>query len=271
MGIVSLSEQLELVEQLNQITKTQPSRIEPQRKKSAIESLNSRVIIISPHGQLNAYFESAIPRFVEGGYTDIISESELNHPPFIRIEEREKAAQKPFWIIDSHQIIADQPSPQYLLDERLRFLCTILANYAYSEKAKMLFAKSLQEQSSTKEKIEEIISSLTSDLRKRLEESLDEQLKLTKQRVTREHPVREIIPFILYEIYARQKKIDYITPTPDFSKELSRRRLFDEEGNFLANSVSIADYVTKLNADLAELSRNPYIENTLLFKRKINR
>lgn len=82
--------------------------------------------------------------------------------------------------------------------------------------------------------------------------------------VIREHPVAGVAHFDLYESFAQVRKISYVKPSIKFSRELFRQHTYDERGNFQSNAVSIADYISRLNADLEILTRFPLTETALL-------
>jgi len=270
-GIVAIPHPTEEVhskeQSLSEPTQTKPLGLKPKRQRTVEETLHSRVIVISPYGQLNAYFESRIPQFIDGGYTDIISEAETNTPPYMDVIQRERTAQRPLWIIDFQRIIADQPSPKYLLDEQLRLVRGFFTDYLSEQRSQELFEKSLQ-QPTVDKKIDNILRILNSDLRTRLERELGAELENTWKRVAREHPVAGVAHFDLYESFAQVRKISYVIPSIEFSRELCRRHTYDESGNFQSNVVSIVDYVDKLNSDLEILTKRFPSQETELLQRK---
>lgn len=269
-GIVTIplpSEEVDSEEQLSEPTQTKPLGLEPKRQRTVEDTLHSRVIVISPYGQLNAYFESMIPKVVDGCYTDIISEAETNTPPHINVEQRESIAQRPFCIFDFQRIKAYQPSPEYLLDGQLRLLRGFFTDYLSEQRSQELFGKSFQQQTIEGE-IDDILKNLNSDLRTRLERELGTKLHDIWDKVLIEHPVLGVVHFDLYETFAREKRVIYIIPSPDFSRELCKRHTYDENRNFQPNAVSIADYVDRLNADLEILTSRFPSQETVLLQRK---
>ena len=107
------------IEDKPQKTKTEPRSIEPQRLKLQNDVLHSRIIVVCPYSQFNAYFESKIPEIIEGGYVDIINQAEMKKPPYIQVVKKETGSKRPLWIIDFGRIIAEKPSEVYLKKERV--------------------------------------------------------------------------------------------------------------------------------------------------------
>jgi hypothetical protein len=104
------------------------------------DTLNSRVIVVSPYGPLNIYFENVIPNLIKGGYVDIVNQSDKNEPPYIEINKKENGSQKPFWIIDFQRIMTEQPSPAYLSIERLDAIKELLFKYQDSGNLEKIFS-----------------------------------------------------------------------------------------------------------------------------------
>lgn len=248
-------------------TQTKPLGLKPKRQKTVPQTQHSRIIMVSPYGQLNAYFESMIPKIVDGGFTDIISEAETNKPPYIDIMQKEVKAQRPFWIIDFQRIMAVQPSPQYLLGLGLKALREYFSHYLSEQGSSEVFAESLRKPTLS-EKIDSILDELGSDLRIRLMADFETSLKDAHERALIENPVIGVVHFSQYQQFAEVRKITYITPSPQFSGELVRMHSCDEAGNFLPNAVSITDYISRLNTDLEILTKRFHTQETLLLQRK---
>ncbi len=85
---------------------TQPESLRPERKKIEEDMLESRILVISPYGQLNVFFESEIPRLQRRCYVEVVDRAELDKDPYVNVEKREKNRQTPYLIIDFQKIIA---------------------------------------------------------------------------------------------------------------------------------------------------------------------
>src|SRR3989338_1714475 len=111
-------------------TLTRPKSLKPERKKADKDAFKSRILVISPYGQINTFFDSRISNIVKGGYVDIIDKAETDKPPCINIAEREKLSPRPLWIIDFKKIMAMKPSPKHIAQGRLEILASVLKDYA---------------------------------------------------------------------------------------------------------------------------------------------
>ncbi|MFC1685427.1 hypothetical protein ACFLZZ_00210 [Nanoarchaeota archaeon] len=87
-----------------------PERVFPRKKKTERDTLNSRIVVVSPYGQLNTYLSSEIPKIVPGGDVDVIDEAKSHAKPYIDIRKKESIAQKPLWIIDFGKIMIYDPT-----------------------------------------------------------------------------------------------------------------------------------------------------------------
>ena len=238
-----------------QKTKTEPRSLEPQRLKLQNDVLHSRIIVVCPYSQFNAYFESKIPEIIEGGYVDVVNQAEMKKPPYIQVVKKEAGSKRPLWIIDFGRIIAEKPSEVYLKKERVGVITKILSDYTDPKKAEQLFLEYLgNEELSSELKANNILKSIITDLKPRLMSGLERELEEVYESVLNNHPVDSVVPFNLYEIWNRRVSAVYITPSPEFSKELESKERYNANGNFNPNSVPVSGYLDMLNNDLGIIS-----------------
>ncbi|VVB78898.1 Uncharacterised protein [uncultured archaeon] len=248
-------------------TQTSPEILLPEKKLVKNDTLNSRVIIVCPYSQFNAYFESQIPKLIEGGYADIINEAENSKPPYINVTKRETGIQKPFWIIDFQRLIGEKPSPRYLLKQKAEVLSQIV-NYSLNPKdAEKLFGEYLESGMDSELRINNIWKKIIPEIRKRLEESnLEEKLKEAYDLILKTHPVNDVIEFNLYEIWNRKIGAVYITPTLQITKILESKHSYNNWENFNPLSVPVIDYASQLTEDLEIIAQKISGTPSLLIK-----
>lgn len=246
-------------------TLTQTKGLKPQRKKTSTDTYQSRILVISPYGQINAYLESRIPEIIRGGYVDVLNWAEKDNPPYLDINEREKNLQKPLWIIDFQKIMADKPSPKYLNEEKIRAFAGIVNEYAnHIYRGGDFFSKHLVLANVLKdEDFSAMSGGVGFDLEKILSDKWPEELKRINEKVLREHPITDVVYFSLYRNWKSGKRILYFSPKEDFSKELEKKHAYDENGNFLPNAISVNAYIKPLIKDLQAISGASYETLTL--------
>jgi hypothetical protein len=248
-----------------QKTKTEPRSLEPQRLKLQNDVLHSRIIVVCPYSQFNAYFESKIPEIIEGGYVDIVNQAEMKKPPYIQVVKKEAGSKRPLWIIDFGRIIAEKPSEVHLKKERVGVITKILSDYTDPKKAEQLFLEYLGNRELSPElKANNILKSLISDLRPRLMSGLEKELEEVYESVLNNHPIDSVVPFNLYEIWNRRVSAVYITPSPEFSKELESKERYNANGDFNPASISVRDYADRLERDLRTLAKKSLQDLELL-------
>lgn len=236
-------------------TLTSPKILLPEKKLVKNDTIHSRVVIVCPYSQFNAYFESQIPKIIERGYVDIVNEAENIKPPHINVSKREAEIQKPFWIIDFQKIIGIKPSPKHLLEERA-FMLSQIVKYSLNPKdAEKLFGEYLQTEMDPELRIKNILKSIIIEIKQKLSESkLEEKLKAAHEIVLARYPIDDVVPFNLYEIWNRNIGAIYITPTPDFAKDLELKHNYDLDGNFRPSLVPVVGYASQLSEDLEILA-----------------
>lgn len=247
-------------------TETKTKGLQPQRKKIATDTYGSRILIISPYGQINAYLESKIPEIVRGGYVDVLNWAEKDNSPYVDISEREKNLQKPLWVIDFQKIMANKPSPKYLNEEKIRAFAGIVNEYAnHIYRGGDFFSKHLVLKDVLKnEDFSAMSGGVGFDLEKILRDKWPEELSKINEKVLREHPITDVVYFSLYRSWKRGKDILYFSAKEDFSKELEKKHAYDENGNFLPNAVNVNAYIKTLTIDLQAIAEKSY-EKLALF------
>ena len=247
------------------LTETKTKGLQPQRKKTATDTYGSRILVIGPYGQINAYLESRIPEIIRGGYVDVLNWAEKDSVPYIDINEREKSVQKPLWIIDFQKIMAHKPNPKYVNQEKIRTFAGIIHEYAnHIYKGGDFFSKHVVLKEVLKnEDFSAMSGGIGFDLEKILSNKWPEELKKINEKVLREHPINDVVYFSIYKSWKRRKNILYFSPKESFAKELEKKHAYDNEGNFLPNAISVNAYVKPLTNDLLAIAASSYKTLTL--------
>lgn len=145
----------------------------------------NRIVVVCPYGQLNVYFESELRHRIDDCDVDIVSRADIDEPPYIDVNEREREKPFPHWVIDFQRIIAGDPMKVVFFN-------------GYGEWVK--------------------------------------------------------------------GKATYLIPVGDLLQKLRERHVYDGEGNFLHNSVRVADLLPGITQDLKRLIRGSDKQLQLFYK-----
>jgi len=254
-------------EKLKTLTKTDSSK--PERKKISNKTYSSRVILISPYGQINTYLESKIPEIINGGYVDVVDFAEQEKSPYIDVEKREKNLQEPYWIIDFQKIMVNAPSIKHLNRELTKRFAGLINEYAnHIFKGRDFCGKEvLLQENISKSDFSKLTAGVEHDLETILEKKLIKQINLAKEKVRKEHLVTGTCEFCGYYIWRRDRVFHYFVPKKSFLKDLEKKHVFDSEGNFMPNSISIDNYISDIENDLEKMIKTRFL-NLELFEKK---
>lgn len=100
-----------------QRTDEKPIKDEPLEKRIAAEQ-GKRIVIVSPYATLNGFLAAETQRLLVNPRIDIIRYAKLVIPPYIDVQEHEEKSPRPFFIIDSGQIISSCGIPLEFYDYR---------------------------------------------------------------------------------------------------------------------------------------------------------
>jgi len=103
-------------------TQTLSAGTDPRRKNITGDTVQRRIVVVSPYAQLNAYLESTIPNLRKGILVDIVVRAEQRDPPYLDVPAREKPAPKRQWIIDDDFWLTDEPYMIYAAEHSLEAL-----------------------------------------------------------------------------------------------------------------------------------------------------
>jgi len=250
---------------------TRIHRVLPKKEKTGVETLRSRVVVISPYSQLNVYIESIIPEILDGGYTDIVDRAEMKVPPYIDVNKKEKDIQSPLWIIDFGKIIAPQPKTSVLANARVEAIISMINNNfirrlkynpelagEYDPQYKHILA----EYPFTPPSITKIVKHLESTVMSLYDEFLSE-IKRIDESIKAEDCIDKVVLFNGYAVWAKNKSIVYLFPRPSFLAGLEKRHSNYPDGNFNPSSVSIKDYTEAIRMDLQKVATSKMKELTL--------
>jgi len=256
ISAVAMRELEEAAETLR--TLARPKIIKPERKKTSTDAFKSRILVISPYGQLNAFLDSRISDIVRGGYVDIINMADKNEPPYVDIAKREKFSPRPLWIIDFKKIMAMKPSLKHIAKGRLEVLASFLKDYAGEMPGKKeAYEEFLLANEISDSFIDKLVNRVGAGFRKVLDEKLAFEWKKSDGEAGAKYKIIGIVPFDLYDVWRKGKEgrgVIYLNPKEIFSITLEKRQRYDESGNFLSNAVSIADYAEILSKDLESIA-----------------
>ncbi len=235
-------------------TLTQTDSLEPQRKKTERDTLHSRIILVSPYSLLNVFLESEIPRIVKGSEIEIISNSDFNKYPYINVEEREKYAKTPYWIIDFEKITAELEKEKIDKEKLARLRREGLADIIYQYEKEIREGLSFhnefyQDNEKPSFRVTEIVSKLTQSLDQKLPNIWRNAEENAKDRIK----LMDCVEFVEYYFFAKRNHILHITASKKFSEELASKHEYDKAGNFIKNSQFITEYFDKIRRDIVKL------------------
>jgi len=249
---------------------TKGKDVKPEEKSAVEDTYHARIVVVGPYSQFNVYLESTIPSLVKGSFVDFLDRADISLPPYIDVEKREKAAEKPpLWIIDFERVIARQPRQSLLIEQRLEFMRRFIDSYLQKLPQEERARWNISAYPFTKQDADRLITGLRDDLYKTTHnKNFVPEINKLDASITLDNYVDDVIDFDGYTQWASKKPVMYITTTPQFSRSLREAHGFDADENFNPSSVDIKPYVQNLNHDLDSMVHKSWKDLRLLMVRK---
>ncbi len=242
----------------------------PEEKSVASDTYRTRIAVVCPYSQFNIYFESTLPSLVKGSFVDVVDRAEISLPPYIDVQKREQAAEKPpLWIIDFERVIARQPRQSLLIEQRLEFMRRFIDSYLQKLPQEESARWNISAYPFTEQDADRLITRFRDDLYKATHnKNFVPEINKLDASITLDNYVDDVIDFDGYTQWASKKPVMYITTTPQFSRLLREAHGFDANENFNPSSVDIKPYVQNLSHDLEQIANKSSKDLRLLMMRK---
>ena len=225
----------------------------PQKKQTKKAAQYSRVVVVSPYAQLNVFLEYEIPKHVEGGLVDVVSESTQDYPPYFNVDQHELLAQKPLWVIDFQKIIIDQPSPEYLAKVRFEALKSYVTQYIDEFQNNKPMYDLFKKPNLSIDDARELFAAV-GFIDEKPEQDLLNYLEEASKPVANNHLVKGIANFLEYTNWSKRDGVTLVTPKAEFAEDMLKRCVYDKDGNFQSTQVYINDHLNSLKIDLKALA-----------------
>jgi hypothetical protein len=239
-------------------TQTTPDFLEPQRKQTDMDSLRTRIVVVSPYQQINAFLEAYVPSVIKGAYVSAVSRAEMKKSPWVRVAEKESKEQRPLWVFDFQKIIASVPSMTYLTQMRNAALSNIFFEYTARLRSGNEVAIPKRREILRDER-RKLIKSTLSNFEEFLTQKVDSAFENIEQTAPEYECVEDVVPFYGYTCLIEQKNYAvHIVPKLQFQEVLGECHSYDERGDFLSTKISVAPHITSLQSDIDLLKSKKY-------------